>query len=243
MISTISKSDLGRQWFFQKLVILTFSFLSSFLIGCGRPSSDSNETSANFSQDKIDVIFKNNKSITESIKNYYITTYGNGVRFKEISNDTITHLKIYQPDSINGYEWVLMSVIIPLTGNQELYGAKPILYGDVNSDGNNDFIISVHTEEGGVIGGNVYWQDIFVFLAKNGDYILTSVTSDSAICDCYGLFRARKIEGAFVMGILTCYADHDAHCCPSLDYIAKVEFKNNKLIIKSQKKYQLIRPS
>jgi hypothetical protein len=220
----------------------TFSMLLFLLGACGHLSdktskqgNQNNET--NILQDsKEDLADKN---IVQSIKDYYQINFGKGARLEEVTNDTINVLTYYnipnKGDEYGGFlDGFLISITIPLIKNQELFGAIPILEGDVNKDQKKDLVISVHTEGGGG-GGNVASQDIFVFVYEKEKYKLVNVTSEGDVCGCNGNFRARKIENNFLVGHSSCYTEDDARCCPSLHYETKVEFENGKLNFVSKK--------
>ncbi len=88
----------------------------------------------------------------------------------------------------------MTTVVIPLTARQNFYEATSVLMGDLNNDNKKDVAIVVHTE-GGEMGANISWQDIFVFLAdKVGSFKLITVVSDPDLTNCGGIFKIRKIE-------------------------------------------------
>jgi len=207
----------------------TIAMLLILLGSCGQLTDKSskqvnqNEETNQVKDDKLD------KTVVQSIKDYYQINFGKGSRLKESTNDTIIELTYYNiPDKDDEHDGFLISITIPLTKNQELFSAIPILEGDLNKDQKNDLVISVHTEGGGG-GGNVWSQDIFVFIYDNEKYKLVNVTSDRDVCGCNGNFRVRKIENNLIVGSSSCYAEDDARCCPSLHYETKVAFENNKL--------------
>lgn len=117
-----------------------------------------------------------------------------------------------------------------------LFAANPVLYGELNNDDIDDLVISVHTEGGGS-GGNVSSQDLFVFQKNDSKYEITSITQDGEISGCEsGIFRATEIKDGFLIGNSSCYNDEDPRCCPSLEYVTKVELNNMKLKFKSKTK-------
>lgn len=106
---------------------------------------------------------------------------------------------------------------------------NPILVGDVNGDGANDMLISVHTEGGGG-GGNIWWDDYFLFLAThNGADSLANVKSDADIMDGSGYFFPENISNQVITGVGNDYAKSDGHCCPSLYYRMHVRLSKGQL--------------
>lgn len=193
----------------------------------------------NISSTKTNIISQMDKeldeNIFEEIKNYYHDIYDEkSTRVKEIRNDSITkytYYTIYEGEGIEGY---IISIFIPNKSNFNLFLSNPILYGDLNGDKVDDIVVSVHTEGGGN-GSNTSWQDFFVFLNQNGNYLLKSVSRGYEICGCekpmgfIDIFRTKKIEKGYLIGESHCYTTKDAHCCPSLLYLTKVKLKNDKL--------------
>ncbi len=218
----------------------TLSILLILFGACGQLNGRSSNEQVNKSDTinalgtrKGEVIEKN---IVQSIKDYYQINFGKGARLEETTNDTIIDLTYYNiPANDDDYDGFLIRIVIPLRKNQELFGAIPILEGDLNNDLRGDLAISVHTEGGGC-GGNVWSQDIFVFINENGNHKLVNVASDGEVSGCNGSFRARKIENNFLIGHSSCYTENDARCCPSLHYEVKVAFTNSKLNYVSKRK-------
>lgn len=96
-----------------------------------------------------------------------------------------------------------------------------------------DLVISVHTEGGG-IGGNIWWQDIFFFINVNVSYRLVNVISDKSLFHCN--YRSKRIKNNFIYGVARCHAYDDPRCCPSLEYKTKIAFENNSPVAISMKR-------
>jgi len=173
-------------------------------------------------------------SMVHLIRQHYLNHQDPDWRLEEASDDTTLQLSFYHvPTKDDSFDGCLLSVSIPLLHELELFAAMPVLQGDLNQDGQNDYVITVHTEGGGG-GGNVWDQDLFVFLGKGNSYSLACITPDGDICGCDGDFRARRIEGQYLIGNSSCYAPEDGHCCPSLHYETKVAFEKKGLRFVSQ---------
>lgn len=175
--------------------------------------------------------------ILNQIKNHYQTEYGKDSRLEETNSDSILNLVYYNiPKDTNDYAGFLIDIYIPKQVKMNLFAANPVLYGELNNDKTDDLVISVHTEGGGG-GGNVSSQDLFVFQKIDRKYEITSITQDREISGCEsGIFRATEIKDGFLIGNSSCYKDDDPRCCPSLEYVTKVELNNKKLKFKSKTK-------
>lgn len=172
------------------------------------------------------------RRVVQSVKEYYHLTYGEGTRLEESAEAAATELTYYHiPENEDEKEGVIVTITIPLTKGQELYGAIPILEGDLNNDRKDDLVVTVHTEF-----GNSAAQDLFVFLNENETYRLATVADHREISGCRGIFWARKIKDNVIEGKSSCYAADDAVCCPSLHYRTKVAFENNTLKVLSKKR-------
>lgn len=170
------------------------------------------------------------KSIVQTIKDYYHDLYSKEGRLEEVNSDKEIRLSYYRiPSEDNEYlGGGLIDINIYLTDSQELYGAVPILEGDLNNDQKNDLVVTVHTEGGGM-GASVWGQDIFVFTYTKGVYKLADIVGDGFVSGCRGTFRAHRIENNFIIGESICFTESDARCCPSSQYETKVALKEGKL--------------
>jgi hypothetical protein len=207
----------------EKTLLVSFLLVILTIISC-KNSNTNNDTQIhkNYSKNKLD------KKITDIIANYYQEKYGQGNRMEKIVNDSILEYTYYNiPKETDEYDGHLISILIPIK-NQNLFGSNSILHGDINNDNKDELIVTVHTEGGGT-GGNIYSQDIFVFILKNNNYELVNVTGDNEISGCTGDFRISKIENNLIVGHSSCYTENDARCCPSEFFETKILFKNNKL--------------
>jgi hypothetical protein len=213
----------------------TFGIILIILASCGQVSNSSPQEQNSNPEIKANkeqsIGFKPplNDNIVKTIKDYYQENFGKGARLEETIDDTLIYMTYYNiPKDSNDYEGFLISISIPLIKQQDLFGANPILEGDINNDGISDLVISVHTEGGGA-GGNNWSQDIFAFIAENGIFKLVSVTPDIEFSGCDGIFRTEKILDNLIIGRSSCYGPMDARCCPSEDYKTKVIFEKGKL--------------
>ncbi len=175
----------------------TIGLVLIVLASCGQFSNNSSQD--NILNQKVEVTkesaneFKLDKSIINTIKDYYQTNFGKDSRLEESISDTMIYMTYYNiPKNVDDYEGFLIGISIPLIKEQDLFGANPILDGDLNNDRNSDLLISVHTQGGGG-GGNIWSQDLFAFISENGNYKLASVTPDFEISGCDGSFRAVKM--------------------------------------------------
>jgi hypothetical protein len=140
-----------------------------------------------------------------------------GVKFRQQEEDE------WEDDEYD-YDAFLITIKIAKYKGMYLFGATPVVYGDLDSDGLEDLVVSVHTEGGGQ-GGNVWSQDIFLFIQDtNSNYTLASITSDEDIsgCELGGDFRVWQIKDGLLLGESLCYDNDDARCCPSLNYLTFV---------------------
>jgi len=190
----------------------------------------------NMSPKQLNLI-KNDKldmTIVQSIKDYYQIIYGQGTRLEEFADAAAIKLTYYNtPDKDEENDGRIIMITIPLIKDQEIFGAIPILEGDLNKDLKDDLVISVHAEF-----GNSASQDIFIFINENEKYRLATVKGHQDVSGCTGYFWARKIENNLIVGNSSCYSGDDAMCCPSLHYKTKVAFDNNELKYVSKKRIQ-----
>ena len=205
----------------------TLTIISFILLGaCGQLKNVAPVQMSQVGQDQLD------RSAVQSINEHYHLTYGEGTRLEESAEASTIQLTYYSiPDIEEESEGRIVTITIPLTKEWELYGAIPILEGDLNNDRKSDLLVTVHTEY-----GNSASQDLFLFLNENETYRLSTVADHREISGCRGTFWARKIERNLIEGKLSCYAADDAMCCPSLHYRARVAFENNALKVLSKKR-------
>ncbi len=210
-----------------KTAILTI--LSFILLGaCGPLANRSQNQLSLIKPDQLD------RSVVQQIKEHYHLTYGEGTRLEESAEAAATELTYtHIPENDDEKEGVIVTITIPLTKERELFGAIPILEGDLNNDRKKDLVITVHTEF-----GNSASHDLFVFLNENETFRLATVAGHQEISGCKGAFWARKIKRNLIVGKSSCYSADDANCCPSLHYKTKVAFDNNQLKVLSKKRMQ-----
>lgn len=197
-----------------------------FLIGC---------TNQNNSK------YEFGKSIEDEIQKYYLSVYKEKSRIEKTYNDSTVELNLYKvPDEIDTTEFLLIALIFPRIKNSNLYGSEGVLVGDLNGDNNQEIIVAVQNE--GAYGGNLWWQDFFVFNLVDNKYKLLSVNNDGDISGCsQGIFRAREIKNGILVGESQCYDENDPHCCPSLSYRTEVKMINDSLVFFKKSKQSLIK--
>jgi hypothetical protein len=182
------------------------------------------ETSLAFPADKIP---RMRNQVTDSmllqIYGYYSKEYGADSIKRTISRSD-TMVEVSFADTAAEYNGTLFIAYISLV--TDIY---PIVTGDLNSDGLNDMLVTVHTEGGGG-GGNVWWSDHFLFLSgPNGEKTLADIKSDGEIMDGGGYFMPKEISKQMITGIGNAYADTDGRCCPSLYYLMHLRFAQGQL--------------
>jgi hypothetical protein len=200
--------------------ITTGIIISLFLLGaCGQLTHNSPKQLNSIKDDRLDI------SIVQSIKDYYQDIYGEATRLEEAADNTTVALSYFiTTENEEENDGRLIVITIPLIRDQDLWGAKPILEGDLNNDLKNDLVITVHTEF-----GNSAAQEIFVFINEQENFRLATVTGHQDLSGCNGYFWARRIENNLIIGNSSCFAAEDAMCCPSLHYQTKVAFDSNEL--------------
>lgn len=211
----------------------TLTIISFILLGaCGQVKNWAPEQMNQVGQEQLD------RSVVQMIKEHYHLTYGEGTRLEESAEAAATKLTYYhipdkdeEPDHEEESEGRIVTITIPLTKERELYGAIPILEGDLNNDRKSDLLVTVHAEF-----GNSASQDLFVFINEQETYRLATVAGHQEISGCRGTFWARKIEDNVIEGNSSCYSADDAMCCPSLHYKTKVAFDANALKVLSKKR-------
>jgi hypothetical protein len=121
-------------------------------------------------------------------------------------------------------EWTSMQFNVPKMKNE-------YIYGDLNKDGVNDMIVNI----GGYVSISGYpdnfpYSIIYVFLAQDKTYSLTSNAVSSEICGCQlGVFYPEEIREGLILGQSKCFAKDDVLCCPSLKYFTSLEFDGKKI--------------
>lgn len=188
-------------------------------------------------------------SVLKKIKSYYYEEYEKQWREMLVENETTIKLPVstsesdtisylgfsYQEDeSENPVVVGMIHCSIPKKQGINLYMSSPILYTDLNRDGEDDLVVVVHTE-GGWVGANIYNQDIFVFLKKNNTYHFSSITPDweMIIPDRHGYIRVKNVEKGVLIAEGSVYSKRDARCCPSDMYLMKYTYEGNKFEILS----------
>lgn len=164
--------------------------------------------------------------IEEYIINSIMANYKDNTTKMEVENsENLLTISFYNiPTKDNDFNGLLSAIYVPIM-------QKDYIYGDLNNDGAADMIASISVEG----GGNSYWNDIFVFLAQEGKYVLSSVTTSTENCGCVsGNFYPDKIQDGIILGESICWAEKDSHCCPSLNYLTTAEFDGKKIKFKNK---------
>ena len=165
-----------------------------------------------------------NNSVIKDIEKYYQDDYGKEFKLFKTATDSV--IDIYYkniPINKDDYVGIQMRIEIPKKG-------KGILYGDLNNDKIKDIIVTVNTQGGGA-GGNVWWNDIFVFLKKGDKYSLSTVNTNWDISGCdRGFVFIEEIKENIIKGTSSCYSEDDGRCCPSLTYETRLQLLNNKIV-------------
>lgn len=168
--------------------------------------------------------------ITNQIIKHYQNLYRNGVMSRTVSDSVIEISFQHKPDRDDKEEyWMLLTSIPRLK--------KHYISGPLYTSSNN-IVCSVNTEGGGG-GGNISWNDIFVFQLRGDKYKLVSYVNSPKICGCKeGNFYPVSIEFGRIVGTSNCLAENDPYCCPSLNYKSIVKLDKDKLVFVSKTKIE-----
>lgn len=165
--------------------------------------------------------------ILAQIRAHYRELYGKENRLEESTLDSLYNMR-FRAKATKRFEEtpILMDVTIPRLPALELYGAKPILEGDLGPKAGEIVLVSVHTEGGGT-GSNSSAQELFLFGLKDGSYKLLNVFSEAELSGCEnGWFRAKRIEDGFLLAEAQCFAPKDPRCCPSQRFALKLQWES-----------------
>lgn len=219
---------------------ILFALTTACLTSCNQFVDNANKAA---SADSLKTNFENKNSglsqeILKEIKKYYQQKYGTEARIDEENTDSLSCITYHsisnEKDGTNSFR---IAIYIAKNDSKFLFGANPIISGDLNNDRFNDLVVNVHTEGGGEGSNGIWWNDIFVFLNQNGKYRLTTIKKDTELVDCdEGHFLISKIENGYLIGNSSCYSKTDALCCPSLNYLTKSKLQNDKLEFVSKTK-------
>src|SRR5262249_53743 len=143
-------------------------------------------------------------SMLAQITRYYQKEYGSDSTYMFMDkSDTINELHF--ADTSGGpdhYRGTLFVAYIPLVTD-----INPTVRGDVNGDGKDDLVFTVHTEGGGG-GGNVWWDDHFLFLGDgSGQYTLADIEGDNEIMKGNGYFFPDSIVNQTISGVGNGYGE------------------------------------
>ena len=190
-----------------------------------------NDTKGNL---KLNDLYELSKSELTAVKEEYNPEYIEPEEFENFKRKSnyIETIEAYDENNFKKYTGLNTKDIryysLPTEINIQNYSNNSILFGDLNGDNKRDCIISVFRADS-------YNEIIFFYVFINyGTYFkLEDVASEEDICGCKkegwpSLFRYQKIEDGYLKGISMCHYK-DAHCCPSIYFKTKVEFKNGML--------------
>ena len=207
-------------------------FCAVLLTACGQSSSKPDEartvktkTNSATTETVNDSQFIDNYIINAIIDHYKSST----TKMETEKTDTLLTISFRNiPSEDDAFDGIGLRVYISKM-------KKDYIFGDIDNDGVPDLIVSIDTEGGGG-GGNVYWNDLFVFLSKNGKFALTSFIDSPEVRGCRaGQFFPDKIENGLILGKSICWAENDPRCCPSLEYLTTITFDGKQLKYKSQR--------
>ena len=207
-------------------------FCAVLLTACGQSSSKPDEagtvktkTNSATTETVNDSQFIDNYIINAIIDHYKSST----TKMETEKTDTLLNISFRNiPSEDDAFDGIGLRIYISKM-------KKDYIFGDIDNDGVPDLIVSIDTEGGGG-GGNVYWNDLFVFLSKNGKFALTSFIDSPEVRGCRaGQFFPDKIENGLILGNSFCFAENDPHCCPSLEYLTTITFDGKQLKYKSQR--------
>ncbi len=175
------------------------------------------------------------KEIVARIAEYYRNEYKDAV-MSTSESDTLTEITFYgvpEGGDVKDSVFLLVASISKLKTDY--------IYGDLDNDGKEEIVCSVLTEGGGA-GGNIWWNDLFVFRKEDNKYQLLTTTVSPAVCGCDGNdetggdFYPEKIENGIIAGKSVCWAEGDGHCCPSLNFKARVKLEKGVLVFLDREK-------
>lgn len=168
-----------------------------------------------------------NINILTQIRTHYRELYGKETRLEESTLDSIYNMR-FRAKATKRFEEtpILMDITIPRLPSLDLYGAKPILEGDLGPKAGVIVLVTVHTEGGGT-GSNSSAQELFLFGLKEDSYKLLHVYSEAELSGCdNGWFRAKRIEDGLLLAEAQCFAPKDPRCCPSQRFALKLQWES-----------------
>ncbi len=190
----------------------------------------SNETVKENIKETVKINSNLDDAILEQIKKHYLED-GKNMRLVKIETDQTIEMKYYNiPTEKDGYSFSQMTITIP-----KISSSESVFLGDLNNDNNEDLIVSVSTQ-GGWGGGNIGWDDIFIFLKEGNNYKLKLTKTSSEMVSCNGSMAINEIKDNKIIGESFCYAKDDARCCPSLNYDVSLKLEGDKIILDKQTK-------
>ena len=183
---------------------------------------------------KLSDLYELSKSEFTAVTEEYTPEYIEAEEFENFKekSDYINTIEAYDKKNYKKYTGLNTKDIrfndVPTEINVQNYLNNSILFGDLNGDNKRDCIVSVFRSDN--------YNEItyfYVFINYGTYFKLEDVQSEDDICGCMNegwpsLFRYQKIEDGYLKGISMCHYK-DAHCCPSIYFKTKVEFKNGKL--------------
>ena len=151
-----------------KLPVIIFSSLC--LVSCQSHTSERRQISTipKLSADRPVI----DTEIVEQLITAYQQEYSDDSMVKE-ETDSSVEITFYNKGSKHE-EWPYWLTVAYIAKKEKTGGGNDtLLHGDIDGDGRDEIIYTVHTEGGGG-GGNMEWDDIFVFKKINDKHKLIS---------------------------------------------------------------------
>lgn len=229
--------------------VLIYTVLIASLVSCNTSNSNSttqsndslskttnNETLVSEDQLSDDVI----EQIKSYYRNFHFESAGvKGENLKVTEKKSGNEIEIKYDGKLEGTNEFsfLSSVSLPLktkTKSAKAYSPS-FVFGDINNDGTKDLVVNTHIEGAGS-GANIAWNDLFVFINKNGKLTLTTFSKGEKTSSKFPMIEILEISNNQLIGTGYEYGPNDAECCPSLQYKYTVGFTNEKLNLISKAK-------
>lgn len=112
---------------------------------------------------------------------------------------------------------------------------KNNLFGDLDGDGKNEAVVTVHTDGG---RANMQFYQMYIFRQKENTKweLITNNTLFEGIIQknpddiCSAVLIPYEIKNGLLKASMICLGDGDANCCASLEYDVTLKLENNRLV-------------